>query len=380
MQKNNVDQNALADQPSYFASDDLKNASAAKIAILFVHYGDARLRGSERCLLNLIANLDKNRFSPIVWCNSENLAQQCNNLAIPAYVDHFALFFDPPKSNATLKTFSGLITRAIELINLHHVQLIHANNGAPSQWLIWAARKAKLPLLQHLHACYPFYQRLGFAFYHTSMTICVSRAVQKQLLDDGCEPRRCQVVVNGADVDALLAQQVVDLRQFLHLPASAFIAVTVGELVYAKGVDLLLEASFSLRKKGFSLELVVIGDGELRGELQAQAAELGLQTHVHFLGQQPAVIGLLRGGADLYVSGTREESFGLSLLEASIAKLAVVAPLVGGISDVIEHEKTGILVEPNSSAAIADAISELYNDKTRRTALGEQGFKSALEK
>jgi len=106
--------------------------------------------------------------------------------------------------------------------------------------------------------------------------------------------------------------------------------------------------------------------------------EYNLGANVHFLGECNHVPALLRGGVDVFVSGSREEVFGLVLAEASLASLPVVAPRVGGISSVIEDRVTGLLVEPESSRSIAGAVLRLLNQPGLRRQYGEAGRNKVL--
>ena len=82
---------------------------------------------------------------------------------------------------------------------------------------------------------------------------------------------------------------------------------------------------------------------------------------------------------DLYVSASQKEGLPLSLVEAMCSGLAVVATDVPGHRDVVTHGKTGLLVPPNDSAALADAILSLISDPARRSAMGKAGRRRALD-
>ena len=128
------------------------------------------------------------------------------------------------------------------------------------------------------------------------------------------------------------------------------------------------------------VQLVIAGDGPDKNSLQALAIDLDVEHCVHFLGSRNDVAGLLRGGADLFVSGAREEVFGLALAEANLASIPVVAPEVGGIPSVVKDNVNGFLVAPGNSISLAGAIDCLYRNPKLKEELGRAGRERVLRK
>lgn len=356
------------------------NAPASTPApILFVHYGDEWLRGSERCLLDLITHLDRTRFTPIVWCNSQTFAEAVTALQVPVHRSSFPLLLGWKAPRFSLQGWRHLIQETGQLIQQHDIRLIHANSAAPCQWLNHAARQHRVPLVAHLHARYPARDRLTLGLHHLPVAVGVSQPVVQQLLDDGVPAQNVDVIPNGLDTEALDAVPEHNIRKTLQLDDSAFVLITTGSLIHRKGVDLLIDALSQLHASEPDMHLVVIGDGDSATALNDQAHQLKLQDRVHFLGEQSHVTGWLRGGADLYVTGAREEVFGLALAEASLCELAVIAPDVGGISSVIHHQTTGLLVTPNDANPLANAIQTLKHHPIQRQHMGQAGRQRVLE-
>ncbi|MDO9354413.1 MAG: glycosyltransferase family 4 protein [Solirubrobacteraceae bacterium] len=150
--------------------------------------------------------------------------------------------------------------------------------------------------------------------------------------------------------------------------------IAVGRLEPQKGVDVLLDAV--ARVEG--VELDIVGDGSLRSTLADQVERLGLADRVRLVGHQQDVPDRMRA-ADVFVHAARWEGFGLVLLEAMSAGLPVVATSVGAIPEVVDDGVTGVLVAPDQSAALADAIRSLVADPERRRELGDAGRARLLE-
>ncbi len=148
---------------------------------------------------------------------------------------------------------------------------------------------------------------------------------------------------------------------------------TLARLDPVKGIDVLLE-SLTLIPQA---HLVVAGDGSERARLEDRAARLGLAERVHFLGWIDDARSLL-GGFDLFVLPSRSESFPLTIVEAMLAGIAVVASDVGSVAEAVVHGGTGLLVPPDDPRGLAAAISGLLSDPARRAEMGRAGRERAL--
>jgi glycosyltransferase involved in cell wall biosynthesis len=347
--------------------------------ILFTHYGENHIRGSERCLLNLIKHLDRGLFTPIVWCNSELLEQEVKDLQIHVIRSNFPILFGWLPSRYDFRGFLDIVKQGLKIVSEERIDLIHANSGAPNQWLNLIARIRKLPLVSHLHSRYPLRDRLTLGLLNTSLAVGVSQPVVKQLLNDGLAPDQVKIIPNGIDANQQDKAAPVDLRILLNLEQQDFVAITVGSLIHRKGIDVLIRAIAGLRNRELPVHLVIVGDGPEKPTLENLSQKYNLQNYVHFLGERTDVAGLLRGGADVFVSGAREEVFGLVLAEANLASIPVIAPCVGGIPEVIENNVTGILIPPENSAAVANAVQHLYKNPKLKNKLGLSGRQRVLE-
>ena len=150
----------------------------------------------------------------------------------------------------------------------------------------------------------------------------------------------------------------------------------VGRLKKQKGLDLLLRALGMLPQ---SVSLDVVGEGEERETLQRIAGEVGVAPRVRWHGTQPQtkLVEFYRA-ASAVVMPSADEGLGLVAVEAMLCETPVVAFESGGIPDVVQHERTGILVSERSVEALANAIEELLQRSDRGQALGAAGRMHAL--
>lgn len=150
----------------------------------------------------------------------------------------------------------------------------------------------------------------------------------------------------------------IDLERFKNLEAKqhqGFIVITVARLEKVKGIEYLIRAV-----KDF--QLLIIGDGSERKNLENLAKSLNLGSNVRFLGSIPNNnIPKYLADADCFCLPSLKEGFGIVILEAMAAGLPVVATKIGGILDLIEDNKTGLLVEPKNSEEISQAVFKIYS-------------------
>lgn len=347
--------------------------------ILFTHYGDNWIRGSERCLLDLLQHIDRSEFTPIVWCNSQKMYDEVSNLNIEVIKSDFPILFGWMKPKFPIKGFFNLVKHGINIVDKYNIKLIHANSAAPNQFLNLVARARKIPLLTHLHSRYPLRDRVTLGLQQVSMVVGVSKPVIKQLLDDGFSKESTCIIENGIDSRALEKERIINIKKTLNLKDDEFLVTTVGSLIYRKGMDKIVEAIHLLNQRGLKISLAIIGDGPERHYLKKQIEQSGVSHKIFLMGEQDNVVGILRGGTDLFVSAAREEVFGLVLAEAGLSGLAVVAPDVGGIPNVVINGTTGILFDSNDIFSLVQSIEELYFNKQQRLSMGRAGRRHILQ-
>lgn len=150
------------------------------------------------------------------------------------------------------------------------------------------------------------------------------------------------------------------------------VVLGAGRFSPEKGFDVLVEAAATVCRGNPTAGIVLFGDGALRGELERRVAELGLTGRVVLPGFRTDLDQLI-GGADVVVLPSYTEGLPNVALEASAARVPVVATAVGGTPEAIADGESGFLVPPGQPAALANKIDELLRDPTLRGTFGEAG-------
>jgi glycosyltransferase involved in cell wall biosynthesis len=173
---------------------------------------------------------------------------------------------------------------------------------------------------------------------------------------------RSSVVYNGLDIPAVASQAA---------PADAPKLLCLGRLKIRKGFDVALKAFVSVVGRFPEARLIVAGDGPERLSLERQAVQLGIGGVVDFIGWvAPEDVPELVAKVTAVVMPSRHEPFGLVALDAALTSRPIVASRVGGLTEVVAHGKTGLLVEPNDSAALAEALVFLLDNRDLAVEMG----------
>ena len=252
-------------------------------------------------------------------------------------------------------------TRAADLVHTH---LVHAD--------VYGALGARR-LVSTKHNDDPF--RAGaFRFVERALTrraarvIAITEALARfQVERVGLPADKLEVIHYGLDeVPPAWGSNPPD-----DVATNARVLLAVCRLEPQKGLDVAVRALPDIRARHPGAELVVLGEGPQRPELERLAGEL--HVPVHLLGRVPDVGAWLRR-ADLLVHPARWEGFGLALLEAMLASKPVVATNVSSIPEIVADGESGLLVAPDEPAALASAVVSVLDDPG---SYGEQGRRRA---
>ena len=192
------------------------------------------------------------------------------------------------------------------------------------------------------------------AWMRADHVVAISAAVRNVLVSDGRSAGEITVVPSGIDPDEVrrAAEQPLNIRARLGLPAGTPLAVNVAALVDHKDQRTLIRAAQHARARRPDLHWAIAGEGELRGSLTAEIARLGLADRVHLLGYVEAADALIRE-SNVLVMSSKEEGLGSVILNALALDRPVVATAGGGIPEILPPEA---LVPVGDAAALAGKV------------------------
>ncbi len=208
----------------------------------------------------------------------------------------------------------------------------------------------------------------------SDVRLAPSRATAREIEEDyGVEDVRVVPNVTGAPLEARAGESAPAAGRDEPVGGEPYV-LAVGRLRIRKGMEILLQAMARARDSGHRPRLVVAGDGERRGPLEAMCERLGLGACVHWAGRcsRSETASLRRRAAALVVPSTYE-GMPLVVLEAMSDGVPVIASAVSGIPEIVIDGETGWLVPPERSAALAAALIEALSDPEEARVRGEAG-------
>jgi glycosyltransferase involved in cell wall biosynthesis len=300
----------------------------------------------------------------------------------------------PAENIFTLRLRNALdLGSALELARLirdHRIELVHAHvarDYPPAALAIRRSPQAKLVITRHV--LFRLNQLHAVTFRQAQRVIAVSHAVERSLISQKIFPaRKITVIPNGIDFrrfDASLQgfDREAMIRR-MEIPPGSLLVGTIGEIKRQKGQEEFLRAAAIIAREQKNAHFIIAGadttrTGEHRASLERQIFELDLTNRVHFTGWLDNVAPLL-AALDVYVSASHTESFGLSIVEAMAAGRAVVATATEGAREIIDNEKTGVIVAIGDHEALAASVLRLLEDETERARLGTLASALARER
>lgn len=205
-----------------------------------------------------------------------------------------------------------------------------------------------------------------------------SEAVRRQLVEEGVNEKKIEVVYNGLDMARVSVPPDVTRDELLasfnlpREPRRRFVTIVANMRHAVKDQATFLRAARRVRERFADAAFILAGEGELTASLKAQAAELGIERDTHFVGRCERVAELL-ALSDVCVLSSKAEGFSNSILEYMAASRPVVATDVGGAREVIVEGETGYLVAAGDDALMAERIGALLADEERARRMGTRG-------
>jgi len=269
-----------------------------------------------------------------------------------------------------------------ELIEKYNIDLIHTHD-THSNVLVGLGRKRwKCACVAspygwwepwwHVQAKIYHWVEKNLALPNFDCVYTVSQDMKQKILQGRTRPERIHVIHTGLDLDAMArgASREAVRAQFA-IPDDAVVVGTVSRLFYEKGHKYLLKAVASLAGRYPNLYALIVGTGDQRDALEDLAHRLSIRDRIVFTGFYDDLSGALRAMDIFAQPSILHEGFPTAVLEAQAMGLPVVASDIGGTRETLAPGKTGLLVPPRDSAALADALETLLRDVNLRKRMAE---------
>jgi len=355
---------------------DKSRTASARVKVCHVAMGDL-WAGAEVHLLALLTYLVRlERFDcSVILFNEGRLAEELRKLSLSVMV------ISEKRHNP--------LTVAYRLANLFRTvrpDIVHTHKYKDSILATIAARCVGVPyVIRVVHGMpEPFkgLSNVNMSLYTLVDRLAVSWLVDKiiavssdieQALVRVYGTARVVCIHNGIDLETVQVRTArLDKRKEWRIPDTVALVGTVGRLVPVKGHTVLLEALHILGKSNRPVNLLIVGDGPLRGHLEDEVRRRGLEVVVRFAGHQAESFDFINM-MDVFVLPSLHEGIPMVLLEALALQRPVVATRVGGIPEVIQDGQTGLLAEPSDASSLAMLIQQMIEDPSLAVSLGNAG-------
>jgi glycosyltransferase involved in cell wall biosynthesis len=352
---------------------------------------DGTIGGSFFSLYFLARGLDRSRYEPIVVFAADTAL-------IPTLrrsgIDTRVIAPTPP---AVCRGRGGrLVAKAINfhrgfiaepgrlarLLRAEKVALVHLNNSIMTNhvWMV-AARRAGVPCVTHERGINEAYsQRSRWLGRRLDVVICISDAVRTNFEARGMRHLRLITIPNGLDPSdmSVSIEPSAIFREF-GLPPTKRLVGIVGNIKEWKGQEVVVRAMARLADRHPDVICLLIGDSSqsslgYRNRVERLIADSGLTNRISLIGYRANVPDYVNALDVLIHASIEPEPFGRVVLEGMALRKPVIGARGGGVPEIIQHGKTGLLYTPGSDSELADCLSLLLGDDDLRRSMGEAGY------
>lgn len=310
--------------------------------------------GVERGTVDFSKYLIRHGHRAIVISNGGKLVAELEQSGVKHYV--------LPVHKKSLWSIIKMIKEVRKIIVTEDADIVHARSRVPAWIAYFACRKTKATFLTTCHGFYEnrlFSQVMGWG----KIVITPSEAIARHMIDDfGVAAENIRCIPRSVDLEEFNVQREKAPGQ------SSFVVSIVGRITPLKGHTYFIQAMAKVIRQMPYVKVWIIGDfpegkDSYKQEVLLLVSRLGLKDNIVFWGNRLDIPELLAQTDCLVLSTITQEAFGRVILEAQAVGVPVVATRVGGVVDIIEDGKTGILVMPKDSDAMAKEVMRVLNDK-----------------
>jgi glycosyltransferase involved in cell wall biosynthesis len=336
--------------------------------------------------------LDKTQFNPVVVLPHEGplteaLEKENIKVVIAPVLKLYRKMFSPKNMVSFFKQIKKTLATLDALNKEYKFDLIYSNTLAVLSGMIYA-KKRGIKHMWHVHEIIVHPKPIAYIFpkllnNYADVVVCNSNATKKNLVDRvGRLESKSIVIHNGIEVDKTASK--TSTKENMRYNETDIIITLVGRINRLKGHKWLLKTVVNYLKQNNNVKLLFVGspvEGQeyYLEEVEQFVTENSIQDKVK-IHPYTSNLNFIWNSTDIAVMpSTEAESFGLVAVEAMLAKKPVIGTNHGGLTEIVVHEKTGYLVEPNNDKALFEAIQKLIENPNLRNEFGQNGYQRAIQ-
>jgi glycosyltransferase involved in cell wall biosynthesis len=324
----------------------------------------------ETYVLRLLERLPQDTFRVTCLCVAEGkLTSQLRDIGCSVYITPIT---DEPDWQSILLGASLVRADAIDVIHAH-LPNAHSLAGILS-------RLTDTPAIATVHGRYLSMRDFEVHKLMNTNISVVAKTAYFQALTLGVPSTKLRFIPNGIDTKIFHpAPKSNYLHSLIKIPPEAPLVGFIGRLSPEKGPEMFVRVAQIAHKRLKNCHFVLVGEGQMRRELQDEIDQHDLTGHIHMVGLQRDMTKIYPC-LDLVVSTSYSEAMPLVIVEAMASGLPVVATNVGGVVDIVEVGGTGLLKQPGDTEGLANDIVTLMTSNSTRMQMGEAARKRVEEK
>lgn len=349
--------------------------------ILYLHSG-AELYGADQILLNLVCNLDKESFNPIVVLPCDGpLVEILNKNNIETKIIKYPIvrrkYFNFKGIFSYLFGYFSSVKQIAKFAKEKHVDLIHNNTIAVLEGIA-VSKKIHKPLITHVHEMIDKPTIVSKILYNlliknSNKVITVSKSVKNHIENiTKNKKKNIEVVYNGIKADRFMTKYNIDyLYKEFNIPKDkSFILGTIGRINAIKGQEDFIDIVYELSRKNNNIYGIIVGDAfsgqEWRIEkLKKKIKDLNLEENIKYVGFRKD-IAELHQFFDIYVlPSIQKDSFPTVVLESMATGNPILAYKCGGVEEMLQDNLNGYLVELGNKKEMINKILTIIKDKQK---------------
>ncbi len=323
------------------------------------------LGGVETAVFDSVKYLSRAGHKTVVVSGGGELVKDLQELG----VIHYQL----PVHEKSLFTAIKMVRRLEEIIRKEEIELIHAHSRVPAWIAYFASRKTGIPFVTTCHGYYSkhfFSSVMGWS----KRVIAISNVIARHMIEDfGVPYERIRLIPSSVDLEKFVCP-VQEKKK-----SAEFNIGIIGRITPLKGHLYFIKAMAKVARVIPRIKIWIVGDAPASREaykeqIQVLVNRLGLGNCTEFLGSQKDIPAILSHLDVLVLATTVPEAFGRVIVEAQACMVPVVATRVGGVVDIIEDGKTGIMVPPADPEGMAAGVIKILKDETLARSLAEKAY------
>jgi len=329
-----------------------------------------RLFGARVSLLTLVTNLDKNQFEPIVVCPKKGpLSDELTQKGIKTE-------FIPIKSFRKGKYFPLIpitVYKLLKLVKRENIDLIHCNEDWVNPYAVLVKWFTKIPVVTHMRLSITEKRIKNYLLKYADKIICVSNKSAENFKNWKYKEEKVVTIYNGIDLNIFNENIKGDrIRREFNLTENDILITYIALISPRKMQHITIQSAKEVLKKFPNCKFLIIGEHSPREVDYINGLKemvRGYEDKIIFTGFRRDIPEIC-AASDINLLISSDEGFGRVILEAGAMGVLTIGTNIGGIPEVIEDNKTGLLIPPNNSEKLTETILQLIENPTLRQMFG----------